>query len=109
MKQGLSLLLFLGCCTFGQSIFLNPATAQITPDGTTNTTVDVSGNDFTIEQGNRAGGNLFHSFGEFSVPNGGSAFFNNAADIVNIFSRVTGGNISTIDGLLSANGTATQK
>ncbi|MDJ0900948.1 MAG: filamentous hemagglutinin N-terminal domain-containing protein [Xenococcus sp. MO_188.B8] len=106
VKQGLSLLLFLGCCTLSQGFFLKPALAQITPDGTTNTTVDVSGNDFTIEQGNRAGGNLFHSFSEFSVPTDGSAFFNNAADIVNIFSRVTGGNISTIDGLLSANGTA---
>ncbi|MDJ0897857.1 MAG: filamentous hemagglutinin N-terminal domain-containing protein [Xenococcus sp. MO_188.B8] len=80
--------------------------AQITPDSTTNTTVDVSGNDFTIQQGDRAGGNLFHSFGEFSVPTDGSAFFNNAADIVNIFSRVTGGNISSIDGLLRANGSA---
>ncbi|MGK7895379.1 MAG: filamentous hemagglutinin N-terminal domain-containing protein [Xenococcus sp. (in: cyanobacteria)] len=106
MKQRLLLLLSLGYCTLSQSLFLQAAKAQVTPDGTTNTTVDVSGNDFTIEQGNRAGGNLFHSFSDFSVPNGGSAFFNNAADIVNIFSRVTGGNISNIDGLLGANGTA---
>ena len=106
MKSELSLLFSLGFCTLGQDIFLKPAKAQVVPDGTTNTTVDVSGNDFTINQGNRAGGNLFHSFGEFSVLTGGSAFFNNAADIVNIFSRVTGGNISNIDGLLRANGSA---
>ena len=80
--------------------------AQVTPDGTTNTTVDVSGNDFTIDEGDRAGNNLFHSFSDFSVPTDGSAFFNNAADIVNIFSRVTGGNISNINGLLGANGSA---
>ena len=93
MRQGLLLLLSLGLTTFSQGIFLIAANAQVTPDGTTNTKVDVSGNDFTINQGDRAGGNLFHSFGEFSVPTDGSAFFNNAADIINIFSRVTGGNL----------------
>ncbi len=72
------------------------ATAQVIPDSTTSTTVDVTGNDFTINQGDRAGDNLFHSFSDFSVPTDGSAFFNNASDIVNIFSRVTGGNISNI-------------
>ena len=106
MKQVSSLLLSLGCCTLSQGIFLNSVTAQVTPDGTTSTTVNVNGNDFTIEQGDRAGGNLFHSFGEFSVPTDGSAFFNNSLDIDNIFSRVTGGNISNINGLLGANGTA---
>ncbi len=65
MQKRLSLLLSLGCWTLSQGIFLTSATAQVTPDGTTNTTVDVSGNDFTIEQGDRAGSNLFHSFGEF--------------------------------------------
>ena len=90
MKQGLSLLLSLSCLTLSQGVFLTSATAQVTPDGTTNTTVNVDGNNFTINQGDRAGSNLFHSFGEFSVPTDGSAFFNNAADIVNIFSRVTG-------------------
>ena len=82
------------------------AKAQVTPDGTTSTTVNQTGNSFTIEQGDRVGDNLFHSFNEFSVPTGGSAGFNNAGDIANIFSRVTGGNISNIDGLLSANATA---
>ena len=54
MKQGLSLLLYLGCCTINRGIFLNPATAQVTPDGTTKTTVDANdtnGNNFTIQQG----------------------------------------------------------
>ncbi|MGK7894426.1 MAG: filamentous hemagglutinin N-terminal domain-containing protein, partial [Xenococcus sp. (in: cyanobacteria)] len=106
MQQKFSLPLSLAFYLVASSLQFSSALAQVTPDGTTNTSVDVSGNDFTINQGERAGGNLFHSFGEFSVPTDGSAFFNNAADIVNIFSRVTGGNISNIDGLLGANGTA---
>ena len=82
------------------------AQAQITPDGTTSTTVNREGNNFAIEQGDRIGDNLFHSFDEFSLPTQGSAVFNNAGDIANIFSRVTGSSISNIDGLLGANGIA---
>ncbi|MGK7893477.1 MAG: filamentous hemagglutinin N-terminal domain-containing protein [Xenococcus sp. (in: cyanobacteria)] len=106
MKSGLSLLLFMSSFTLSQSIFLISAIAQVTPDGTTNTTVNISGNNFTINRGDRAGGNLFHSFSEFSIFNGNEALFNNARDIVNIFSRVTGGKISNIDGLIRANGIA---
>ena len=69
------------------------AKAQVTPDGTTSTTVNQDGNNFTINQGDRRGDNLFHSFDEFSVPTLGSARFNNPGDIANIFSRVTGSNI----------------
>ena len=84
-----------------------PAVAQVMPDGTTSTKVIPDGNDnFTINDGDRAGGNLFHSFQDFSVPTNGSAFFNNALDIDNIISRVTGGSISNIDGLIRANGSA---
>ncbi len=82
------------------------ANAQVTPNGSLNTTVSQSNNNFTITNGNRIGNNLFHSFSQFSVSTNGSAFFNNASDIQNIFSRVTGGNISNIDGLIKANGSA---
>ncbi|MBG1258864.1 S-layer family protein [Nostoc sp. BAE] len=87
-------------------LWCDSAIAQVTPDATLNTTVSQSGNNFTITNGNRVGNNLFHSFSQFSVTTNGSAFFNNAADVQNIFSRVTGGNISNIDGLIQANGSA---
>lgn len=84
-----------------------PAYGQISPDGTVPTNVTgADGRNFTINGGAQAGGNLFHSFRDFSVPTGGSAFFNNGADINNIINRVTGGSLSNIDGLLRANGAA---
>ncbi len=83
-----------------------PVKAQIMVDGTTNTTVTPIDDGIRIDEGNRAGNNLFHSFEQFSIPNGSEALFNNANNIINIFSRVTGGNISNIDGLIRANGTA---
>ncbi|KST69494.1 hypothetical protein BC008_04360 [Mastigocoleus testarum BC008] len=94
--------LFLPICAFSPPI----AKAEIISDETTNTTVIPNGNNFTITNGTRIGNNLFHSFSKFSVPNKGLAFFSNAAEIKNIFSRVTGGNISHIDGLIGTNGKA---
>jgi filamentous hemagglutinin family protein len=78
------------------------AMAQVTSDGTSNTTVNSIGNNFTILNGLNKGDNLFHSFSNFSVPTGGAVKFDlsNTPNIITIFSRVTGGNISNIDGLI---------
>lgn len=85
-----------------------PAMSQsIRSDNSLSTTVETSDNlNFTIDQGDRAGNNLFHSFSEFSVPTTGSATFSNSADITNIITRITGGSASNIDGLIKANGSA---
>lgn len=80
--------------------------AQVTPDNTVDTTVNQNGNVAEITGGQTRGDNLFHSFQDFSVPTGNEAHFNNADTIENIFSRVTGGNISNIDGLIQAQGSA---
>jgi filamentous hemagglutinin family protein len=96
--------LLLAIALFGFPIVTS---AQVTPDGSLSTTVRTSnGVDFTIDAGTTAGGNLFHSFRDFSIPTGGSAAFNNGANVQNIIGRVTGGNASTIDGLIRANGSA---
>jgi filamentous hemagglutinin family protein len=81
---------------------MRSATAQVTSDGTTNTIVNSNGNNLNILNGIEKGNNLFHSFSNFSVPTGTSATFDltNTPNISTIFSRVTGGNVSNIDGLI---------
>ncbi len=104
MKQAIFIWLriiifFLG----SRYITCSPVLAQVTSDSTVNTQVNQNGNVSEITGGETREGNLFHSFQDFSVGTGNEAFFNNATDISNIFSRVTGGNISNIDGLIRAN------
>ena len=82
------------------------AQAQVSPDNTVSTEVNNAGNTAEITGGTAEGTNLFHSFSEFSIPTGNTAYFNNASEINNIIGRVTGNSGSNIDGLLRANGSA---
>ncbi len=107
MNKALLFPLQIGLCTVGYLYLSSGITqAQVSTDGTVNTIVNQNGNVAEITGGETRGSNLFHSFQDFSVPTSNEAFFNNANDISNIFSRVTGGNISNIDGLIRANGSA---
>ncbi|MDV2994983.1 MAG: hypothetical protein N4J56_004637 [Chroococcidiopsis sp. SAG 2025] len=96
-----------GTAIWGIIAFSSTALAQVVPDNTVGSAVSgISGGEQTITGGTRQGGNLFHSFDRFSVPTNGAAIFRNDLDIQNILSRVTGGSISNIDGLIGANGAA---
>lgn len=93
-------------CMFGMDTLV---TAQsVSSDGTLPNPTQVTEKETVSEitGGTTRGNNLFHSFQDFSVGTGNEAFFNNADNISNILGRVTGGDISNIDGLVRANGSA---
>ena len=91
-----------------------PTSAQIVPDnslGNENSVVtpnvNIRGiNSDRIDGGAVRGSNLFHSFQEFNIREGRGAYFSNPDNIVNILTRVTGGNISQILGTLGVLGNA---
>jgi filamentous hemagglutinin family protein len=76
--------------------------AQITLDGSLGPGGPLTGPNYRIgtELGQIRGSHLFHSFGQFNVPTNGSATFRGPAAIENIVGRVTGGQVSSIDGVL---------
>jgi filamentous hemagglutinin family protein len=82
------------------------AVAEVVADRFLGTQVNRSGNTFEITAGVTQGGNLFHSFEQFSLLTGQTAHFQNAPEIQNIFSRVTGLSESQINGILQAEGSA---
>ncbi|NER35245.1 MAG: S-layer family protein [Oscillatoria sp. SIO1A7] len=103
LAQSSALLLLIWC------VSNRPGAAQIAADttlGSNNSIVNQNGNNFTVDGGATSGSSLFHSFQEFSVPNGSEVLFNNVQTIENIITRVTGGTISEINGQISANGSA---
>ncbi|MCB1919797.1 MAG: filamentous hemagglutinin N-terminal domain-containing protein, partial [Candidatus Competibacteraceae bacterium] len=87
---------------FGLMLLAHSALTQVTLDGTLGPAGPLSGPNYAIpaEVGQQHGGNLFHSFGQFSIHAEESATFSGPNSVSNIIGRVTGGQVSTIDGLL---------
>lgn len=88
--------------------------AQIIPDNTlgnessqvrTNSEINNQPTEL-IEGGAQRESNLFHSFSQFNIEAGQGAYFANPDDVTNIFSRVTGDNVSEIMGTLGVQGNA---
>ncbi len=85
------------------SVFLMPSIshAQAVTDGSVGAVQSLSGQ-FTVPQslGRTTGNNLFHSFKTFNINTGESATFTGENHILNVICRVTGGDVSTINGAL---------
>ncbi|MEQ8383879.1 MAG: filamentous hemagglutinin N-terminal domain-containing protein, partial [Coleofasciculus sp. A1-SPW-01] len=84
--------------------FAEIAQAEVTPEQDSATTVNQEGNKFKIEDGVEAGNNQIFSFDQFSLGSDQEAIFNVDANIQNILSRVTGGDLSQINGIIDIEG-----
>ena len=78
--------------------------AEVILDGTLGQSGALRGPEYAIIEslGQRRGNNLFHSFSDFNLNAKESAVFSGAKNIQNIISRVTGGNVSNINGKLQS-------
>src|SRR4051794_36323418 len=97
-SRGLGLLLLAALLAAG------PVQAQIVTDGSVGPKVSLSGGEIKIGAtlGTRRGDNLFHSFERFGIATGQTATFTGPGAIKNVISRVTGGEVSNIDGKLAS-------
>jgi len=99
----------IGTTTIAVSALFNVGSgvlAQVVSDQTTNTQVKVDHDVYQITGGLKKGSNLFHSFKQFSLDTNAVANFDRGLDVDNIFSRVTGGTVSNINGLIQTQGNA---
>ena len=93
----------LGIATL--SLAMGASQAEVITDGSMGAASNISldtNNTYTIPQslGTTQQNNLFHSFSNFNIETGNTADFTGAANIQNIFNRITGGSPSNIDGTL---------
>jgi filamentous hemagglutinin family protein len=92
------------CCALfaGAGADTAGAAPPVTFDGSVGPRGSRSGTDMVIpaSYGRIVGGNLFHSFGRFDVPQGSSVRFAGPPRVGNVVARVTGGAASHIHGTL---------
>jgi filamentous hemagglutinin family protein len=97
-------------CMGGIAVAIHPTFAQLTPDNSLgkerSLVVPFDKNNDIIQGGAARGTNLFHSFKDFNVGENRGVYFANPEGINNIFSRVTGDQISNILGNLGVLGNA---
>jgi len=89
----------------GVALLASPLRAEVVFDATLGPGGTLSGNfDIPDSFGTQVGPNLFHSFSTFNINTGESATFTSSFAGVtdNVIGRVTGGSLSTIDGLLAS-------
>jgi filamentous hemagglutinin family protein len=108
-------LLFASLFLYNLALINNlPIQAQIIPDNTLgnessqiNSNVLINGlNADKINGGATRGSNLFHSFSEFNIKDGQRVYFANPSGVLNILTRVTGKDASSIFGTLGVDGNA---
>ena len=111
-SYGLSLLArreFLALASF-LSLLAWPVDAQILPERSLNREQSVvnhfNENRIQIDGGAIRENNLFHSFSTFNVDLGSKVYFSNPEGVQSIFSRIIGGEASTIRGTLGVSGNA---
>lgn len=100
-----AILLSVVFCIYLTLITIHPASAEITLDGSLGPAQSLTGPGYIIEAEdgklvNQT--NLFHSFGIFNLDSNESATFNGPDTVNNIIGRITGGTLSSIDGLISS-------
>ena len=109
MKTLLQVLALSAVVPLSSALSISPTLGQIVPDNRLPGEASMVQGDCAtrhcfIRGGAARGGNLFHSFDRFRLGEGYRAQFEHSAQIQRIFSRVTGGSASEIDGILSTDG-----
>ncbi|MFI3156073.1 MAG: filamentous hemagglutinin N-terminal domain-containing protein [Methylococcaceae bacterium] len=90
----------------GAVAFTHPAWADVTgaivTDGSMGAALTLNGANVTVAQslGTTAGNNLFHSFTEFNIAHGQIVRFTGSNALQNVISRVTGTDVTEIEGTL---------